>query len=96
MWHCQKHTFGLPDDMKSDKQMKRGQHDWRITSDGISFTKWVDKRIVYIASNSHDPSVGGIVDRKKKTEEIENIPCPQVITDYNKSVGFVDKLTKLM
>lgn len=58
--------LGLPDHMKSDNQMKRGVNDWRITSDGISFTKWVDKRLVCIASNFHDPFVPGIVDRKKK------------------------------
>lgn len=86
-----KGRLGIPQDMKPDKQMVRGEHDWRITHDNISFTKWVDKRIVTIASNYHDPSLGGTVDRKKRNGEIENISCPQVIKDYNKSMGFVDK-----
>lgn len=82
---------GLPDDMKADKQMKRGEHDWRVTYDGISFMKWVDKRIVTIASNFHDPSQTVTVDRKKKTGDVETVACPVALIDYNSNMGYVDK-----
>lgn len=88
------HRQGIPVDMKTDKSMKRGETDWRITDDGISFFKWKDKRIVTIASNFHMPDMG-TVDRKKKNGEKETITCPNVIKDYNANMGYVDKADML-
>lgn len=82
----------LPTNMKEDKTMKRGESDWRITDDGIVSLKWVDKRIVRLASNFHNPELPtGTVERKKKNGEKENITCPMMVIDYNSHMGYVDK-----
>lgn len=87
--------IGIPEDLKIDKEMKRGEADWRITEDGISFVKWKDKRIVTMASNFHRPDVIGTCDRKKKDGDKETIKCPEIIKDYNSNMGFVDKADML-
>ena len=42
--------------LKTDKQMKRGEHDW-LACDTISATKWMDNRSVILLSYYHNPSV---------------------------------------
>ena len=37
----------------ADKQMKRGEFDFRSTSGGISVYKWMDSKVVYFISNFH-------------------------------------------
>lgn len=61
-----KNRVGAPNDLKTDKNMARGESDWRITEDGICFIKWMDKRAVLLGSNFHRPDVAGTVERKKK------------------------------
>lgn len=34
---------GTPNDLRPDKSLARGEYDWRVTKDGISFTKWIIK-----------------------------------------------------
>lgn len=85
----------LPTDLKIDKLLKRGESDWRITDDGISCLKWIDKRTVLMASNFHRPDLTETVMRKKKNGEKEEISCPVIIKDYNANMGFVDKADML-
>jgi len=86
-----KRIIGVPVDIKTDKEMKRGDVDWRITDDGINFMKWKDKRVVTMASNFHKPDVIGTVERKRKDGEKETVPCPNIVKDYNANMGYVDK-----
>ena len=46
----------IPKDFRPDKELKRGNYDWRVTNDGICCVKCMDKRIVLLASNCEDPS----------------------------------------
>ena len=86
---------GIPSDLKADKELKRGESDWRVTDDGMAFVKWKDKRIVTMASNFHSPDLIETVDRKKKDGERETIACPRIVKDYNANMGYVDKADML-
>ncbi|KAJ8931061.1 hypothetical protein NQ314_016090 [Rhamnusium bicolor] len=44
---------GLPKDMTVDKNMKRGDYDYRVSNLDIIFFKWCDNRSVYLLSNFH-------------------------------------------
>lgn len=43
-----------------------------------------------LASNAHGPQIS-CVGRESKVGSIENIPCPQVVLDYNTHMGYADK-----
>ncbi|XP_045466774.1 piggyBac transposable element-derived protein 4-like [Harmonia axyridis] len=90
-----KNRIGIPGDFIAHKMLKRGDFDWRMTDDGISCVKWMDKRIVLLASNCENPSETDNVTRKKKNGETENISCPKILKNYNKNMGFVDKADML-
>lgn len=85
----------LPDDILDDKHMKRGQSDWRISKDGLAYLKWMDRKGVHFLSNYSDPSTNAGTSRKQKDGTIENINCPLLVVEYNKNMGFVDKLDML-
>ncbi|KAJ8931222.1 hypothetical protein NQ314_015893 [Rhamnusium bicolor] len=90
-----KKRIGIPNDLKIDKSMARGDGDWRMTDDGISFMKWMDRKAVMFASNFHKPDLAETVDRQKKDGEKVTIGCPLMVKDYNSSMGYVDKADQL-
>ncbi|XP_064461758.1 piggyBac transposable element-derived protein 3-like [Ornithodoros turicata] len=79
----------LPE-LKSDKAMKRGDVDQRVSARGIFVAKWKDKRCVTVASNAHGTEIS-TVPRKSKDGSTETISFPQVVLDYNSHMGYVDK-----
>ncbi|XP_064467766.1 piggyBac transposable element-derived protein 3-like isoform X2 [Ornithodoros turicata] len=79
----------LPE-LKSDKEMKRGDVDQRVSARGILVAKWKVKRCVTVASNAHGTEVS-TVPRKSKDGSTETISCPQMVLDYNSHMGYVDK-----
>lgn len=78
-------------ELKTDKSMKRGEADWRVSKDGIVALKWMDRRSVLLVGNYHDPSIMETTSRKKKNGSAEDIPCPRMIRDYNTHMGYVDR-----
>ena len=44
----------LPSKYKSDKEMKKGDYEYKTSYDGIARVKWMDNRAVYFLSNFHD------------------------------------------
>ncbi|CAH1983325.1 unnamed protein product [Acanthoscelides obtectus] len=81
--------------MKADKELKRGDTNWKISDTGLSIFKWKDKRCVHLLSNYHDPRIFSIVRRKSRNGQIEDVNCPRILLDYNMNMGFVDKLDQL-
>lgn len=81
--------------LKSDKCMVRGDHDYYVSNTGISLVKWKDKRSVHLISNYHNPMETATVKRRNKCGEKEDIPCPLVLVDYNQNMNCVDKLDQL-
>ncbi|XP_044755093.1 piggyBac transposable element-derived protein 4-like [Coccinella septempunctata] len=86
---------GLPKDLKRDKEMNRGDADWRITKTGIVSMKTMDKRGIYFLSNFHDPEKANSVQRKMKDGTIIEVSCPDLVRDYNENMGHVDKADML-
>ena len=85
---------GLPIDLKNDKEMERGDVDYRISSDGLMVVKWMDYRSVLVVSNFHATNIMS-VDRKEKDGSRKAVPCLIAIKDYNAFIRGVDKVAIL-
>ncbi|KAF0690078.1 piggyBac transposable element-derived protein 4-like [Aphis craccivora] len=79
---------GLP------KKMKRGMSDSKLLADRISFFKWMDNKPVHLISNFHGSEITS-VKRKSKDGSAVTIPCPTVVSDYDKYMGGVDHADRL-
>jgi hypothetical protein len=82
----------MPKNFKPDKEMKRGDMD-TMTANGITCVKWMDNRSVTLLSNflpcsKHD--VTHVLRRKAGCAEKLRVPCPTIVTTYNKYMGGVD------
>lgn len=88
----QNRKAGCP--LKAEKVLKkegRGAYDYQ-SSDGVVVCDWFDNRLVTVASNYH--SVEPTTTQRRwnsKEKKFVNIPCPNLVTAYNKSMGGVDK-----
>jgi hypothetical protein len=81
---------------KSLKKEGRGACDFK-SSDGIVVCDWYDNKVVTVASNFHSVLPTTIQRRwSKKDEAYVNIPCPNIITAYNKSMGGVDRCDMML
>jgi len=75
---------------KPDKSLKRGDMQWFTSDTSLLATKWKDKRCVHMLSNYHQPEDVGQVKRKEKNGQTIEVPCPQVVIDYNSNMNGVD------
>ena len=80
----------LPKNLAKDKDLKRGDFDYRVSKDGICVYKWRDNRPVHVISNFHG-SQSAIIKRKNKDGSELMILCPNAVKDYNMYMGGVDK-----
>ena len=81
--------------LKSSKEFckeERGSYDYHVDSNsGIVVLKWLDNNIVHLASNYAGVEPVNTIQRwcsKSKTRKL--IPCPKIVTAYNKCMGGVD------
>ncbi|KAK4323008.1 hypothetical protein Pmani_006268 [Petrolisthes manimaculis] len=72
-----------------------GQFEWKMERTGISCTKWMDSKAVFLISNMHDPTQTTHVPRKHKDGSIQNVETPAIIKDYCKHMGCVNKCDML-
>lgn len=87
---CQSNRKNMPKHLKTDKEMKRGDMDYR-SAEGISCVKWMDNRSVLMLSNFIPPTEKIKVSRRKAgTSERIQIDCPVVVKKYNSHMGGVD------
>lgn len=72
--------------------MKRGDVKWDVKGPILSLT-WMDKKPVQMTGTySKCPGdVLPLVDKKKKNRSIESVPCQELVVDYNKYMGGVDR-----
>ena len=79
----------MPKTLKPDKEMKRGDMD-TMTANGVTCVKWMDNRSVLLLSNfmpcSND-DVTHVLRRQAGSSEKLRIPCPSIVTTYNKFMG---------
>ncbi|XP_018364594.1 PREDICTED: uncharacterized protein LOC108762190 [Trachymyrmex cornetzi] len=78
---------GLPKLQMIDKNMVRGQHEYRTSSSGLGWIKWKDNKAVSFLSNFHDTSELGTVNRRQKDDSLLAVTCPTIVSDYNKHMG---------
>ena len=81
----------MPKDFcRSTTTMSRVDFEY-ITSVNLVVHKWMDKKLVSLLSNFHDPTSYDIVQRKKKDGGKSGVKWPTSIIDYNKYMGGVDR-----
>ncbi|KAL3249176.1 hypothetical protein MRX96_056123 [Rhipicephalus microplus] len=87
--------------MKTDKEMKkegRGSYDERVSqNDEVVLVRWQDNGTVNMASTHLGVGNIGTVRRWSESQKVHvDIDCPEVVLDYNKYMGGVDKLDFIM
>jgi hypothetical protein len=75
---------------KSENLLQRGEYEY-ITSGKVVLYKWMDRKLVFLLSNFHDPDTFEIIQRKEKNGGKQSVQCPKAISDYNKYMGGVDR-----
>ena len=89
---------GLLHDANKDLMKNgRGARDYRSESNsGIMAVKWVDNSVVNLASNFVGVKSIGELKRWCGKEVSKNISCPQIVQQYNRSMGGVDLVDMLL
>ena len=85
---------GLPQNMASDKSLERGEFDWRVSNDELTFFKWKDNKSVHLLSNFHGTETTTI-SRTQRSGEKKTFSSPKAIKDYNNYMSGVDKADML-
>ena len=76
---------GFPENLASNKALKRGDFDYRSTADGITVYKWKYSKPVHLVSNYHG-ILETTIQRKERTRAIITVSCPDVVCDYNNHI----------
>jgi len=86
--------------LKTEKELRkegRGSADEVVSKDGIVVVRWVDNKAVHLASNHVGIGNTEEVQRWQKTQKsYANITCPEIVKDYNTSMGGVDLTDQLL
>ncbi len=85
---------GLPKGLKADRELQRGEYDFRVSEKGIAFYKWMDNKAVHLISNFHGSDVSSVT-RTQKDGSKKEFPCPIAVKHYNEHMGGVDKADML-
>lgn len=80
-------------DLPNDKLLKHSDADFRVFTDAIVALKWMENKTVLFISN--DPTNLETASRRKKNVSSEEATCPVLVKDYNRHMGFVDKVDML-
>ncbi|GBM36035.1 hypothetical protein AVEN_274441-1 [Araneus ventricosus] len=70
--------------------MKRGDLDYQLSDQGISFFKWKDNRSAHFLLNYHGNDTCNFRRRLKDGTKID-VTAPIVVKDYNGHMGGIDK-----
>lgn len=87
--------------MKSKQQLAkegRGSLDYRVDANtNTTVIRWIDNGMVQALSTFIGPEMGENIGRwSGKEKKVIDIPCPQIIHEYNKHMGGVDLCDMLM
>ena len=87
-----KNRVGLPKKMAIT--LDRGSFDYRQSSTGLFYVKWMDTKAVHFLSNYHGYE-WCTVDRTQKNGTKLAVSALSVVQDYNRNMGGVDKADML-
>ena len=76
--------------MEQDKSLKRGEFDFRSSSNGIMVYKWMDSKAVHMISNYHGIDITTIHHKQGNGSKYSAVSCPVAIKDYNEHIGGVN------
>ena len=65
-----------------------------ISDPGMIALSWMDNRPVYFLASQVSTKITTI-ERREKTGEVTVVPCPQLVVEYQKWMGGVDKHDQL-
>ena len=83
----------MPKDLKPDKEMNRGDVDFRHTN-GLYAVKWFDNRHGHLHSTFDGSQLTTVKRRKRGEAEKVSIPWPQMIVSYNQGIKVQTSWTK--
>ena len=72
------------------KPIERGEFEW-IVSKYLILHKWMDKKVAFLVSNFHVPSLYEIIQRKERSGGKADVICPTSVSDSNKNMRNVDR-----
>lgn len=82
---------------KDLKKAGRGSMDFYTSTEGVLIVKWYDNKEVTVASNHYSAEPTVLVKRyEKKTKSYIHIPCPALISAYNKGMGGLDRCDMML
>ena len=67
--------------------MTVGDSELRSSYNGVSWLKWIDKKLVHFLSNFHDASKISQANKRQKDGSLKEVTCPQIVVDYNDFMG---------
>jgi len=68
----------------------KGEYKWR-SKDNTSYVVWQDTKPVHVVSTAFDPTVVCSVNRTQKDGTTMAVSCPEVICQYTRRMGGVDR-----
>ena len=86
---CMTNCKYFPKEIKEKKKMKPGDYHYMCHS-GIIAIIWQDNSPIHFLSTYHDPTVVGVVNRRKKDGTLHEIGRPELVADYCGYMGGCD------
>ncbi|KAJ8932025.1 hypothetical protein NQ314_015019 [Rhamnusium bicolor] len=74
--------------------MTRGDIDYRVSKMDVTYCKWHDNKVVHLICNYHGTN-STTVKRMQKDGSRKDIACPEIVPDYNRYMGGVDRADRL-
>lgn len=81
---------------KSWNKESRGSYKFYANQHSTLLVQWKDNKVVSIASNFEDNSIGNATRWDRVAKCRKNLPQPKIVAGYNKGMGGVDKLDALV
>lgn len=92
---CRPQRKGYPKPLASKTAVRKQGESKTFQKGQMSATVWYDKRQVSFLSTGCDPTIETTVRRQQKTGNAKDVRAPQVVSQYGKYMGGVDRADQL-
>ena len=76
----------FPENMDVTSKINRGECKF-LPCDNLKICRWFDNRDMFCLSTCFSDSTTTI--RRRVEKELKDVPCPDIVVDYNKHMGAV-------